>query len=172
MTITHSIVAHNHATTGVGGGISADRNEWGPSHITLVDSDIFDNLALRGGGVYIGPLSTLTMGSSTLVSNSAQLGAGAYIGAFRHDAVEETGFLTFNSSTMANNRATDSGGGIYVAIEVQGGAFTDSFIVGNSAGRSGGGIALPEFGTVTLTRTTLTGNHPENCSSNFGNSCP
>ena len=173
VTMSQSIVAHNRAPTGQGGGISADRTAVIGSNITITNSDIFDNSALNGGGVYIGPLSTITMTSSTLTSNGAKLGAGAYIGAFRHFSVEETGFLTFDSSTMANNHADDSGGGIYVTIEDDGGSFDHSFIVGNRAGITGGGISLPEDGSVTLTDTTVAGNSPNNCSGiNGGQACP
>jgi pectin methylesterase-like acyl-CoA thioesterase len=172
VTIDKSIIAHNRAATGQGGGIYADRTAVIGSNFTITNSDIFDNSAINGGGLYIGPQSTITMTSSTLTSNSATDGAGAYIGAFRHSAVEEIGFLTFNSSTMANNQAGDMGGGIYVSIEAPGGAFTHSFIVGNRAGNSGGGIALPEFGSVSLTHTVLTGNSPDNCAPAANGVCP
>jgi hypothetical protein len=166
--MNQSIVAHNRATTGSG----ADRTEVVGSTITITNSDIFDNSALMGGGVYIGPESKVTMTSSTLTSNSATYGGAAYIGAFRHSAAEETGFLTLNSATMANNHADDSGGGIYVSIEAPGGAFTNSFVVGNSAGQHGGGLYLSEDGSVSLTNTTLTGNHPDSCATGSGAGCP
>jgi hypothetical protein len=172
VTILQSIVAHNRATSGQGGGISADRTEVIGSNITITNSDIFDNFALNGGGVYIGPQSTMTMTSSTVTSNGATSGAGAYLGSFRHSAVEETGFLTFNSSTMANNHANDSGGGIYVPNADAGGSFDNSFIVGNRAGTTGGGITLPGGGSLTLTDTILAGNSPNNCSGGEGAICP
>ncbi len=172
VTLDQSIIAHNRAPTGQGGGISADRTVVIGTHFTITNSDIFDNSAVNGGGLYIGPLSTITMTSSTLTSNSAKKGGAAYIGAFRHSAVEEIGFLTFNSSTMANNGAGDWGGGIYVSIEDAGGSFNHSIIVGNHAGIDGGGIALPEYGSVSVSETILAGNSPDNCGPANGAVCP
>jgi hypothetical protein len=172
VTMSQSIVAHNRATNGQGGGISIDRSQVTGSTMTITSSDIFDNTGNLGGGVFVGPLSIMTITSSTLTSNGARWGAAAYMGGFRHFAVEETGTLIFNSSTMANNHADDSGGGFYVGNADLGGSIDHSFIVGNSAGISGGGIALPGGGSVTVTDTTLTGNTPDNCSVGEGGICP
>jgi hypothetical protein len=172
ITMSQSIVAHNRATTGQGGGISIDRTQVIGTTMTISGSDIFDNTGNLGGGVFVGPESTMTITSSTLTSNSARWGAGAYMGGFRHLSVEETGVLLFNSSTMANNHADDSGGAFYEGDADSGGSIERSFIVGNSAGISGGGIALPGGGSVTVTNTTLTGNTPDNCSGGEGAICP
>jgi hypothetical protein len=173
ITILNSIVAHNRATLGNGGGISADRTVVTGSTVTLTHTDIFDNSALFGGGVFIGPLSTMTLSSGVLSSNNASYGAGVFLGTFTHLNVEETGLLIFNSSTMANNHASISGGGISVLQHGDGLAtFDHSFIVGNASGGPGGGIELNPDGSVTLTDTLVAGNSPDNCAGQGTPTCP
>jgi predicted outer membrane repeat protein len=64
------------------------------------------------------------------------------------------------NSTLSGNSAVHSGGGIYNGdtLTVQ-----NSTLSGNSAGTSGGGI-YNNGGTVSLTRTTLVNNTPNDCS--------
>ena len=52
------------------------------------------------------------------------------------------------------------GGGIYSDYQA---AVTDSLIVGNTATSGGGGIYSDDDGTVTLTNSSVMGNHPDNC---------
>ena len=42
-------------------------------------------------------------------------------------------------------------------------AVSDSRISANTATSGGGGIYNDDTGTVTLTATSVTGNHPDNC---------
>lgn len=159
VSISSSIVAHNRAASGLGGGIYASAT----STFTINSSDVFDNTAFEGGGLYIDPNSVATLNASTVTSNSAKDGAAAYVGAFRHGAVEEIGFLIVNSSTIVNNSASEYGGALYVPIEDAGGAFNSSLIVGNKAGVQGGAIYFAEDGSVALSKTVFAGNQPDNC---------
>ena len=171
--ITNSIIAHNRAPTGDGGGVFGGGNgALSPSSFTIVSSILSGNEASTGGGISLEGASTATLTNSSVTGNSAVYGGGVYLGGFRHFSVEVGGFLTMNSSTIADNHATDSGGGVYVGLELPQGTFDNSFIVGNSAGIGGGGISLAEDGSVTLSNTTLTGNSPNNCNDPDGSNCP
>jgi len=171
--IANSIIAHNRAPTGDGGGVFGGGNgALSPSSFTIVSSILSGNEANTGGGISLEGASTATLTQSSVTGNSAVDGGGVYLGGFRHVSVEVGGFLTMNSSTIANNQATDSGGGVSVGSEPPQGTFDNSFIVGNSAEIGGGGISLAEGGSVTLSNTTLTGNSPNNCNDAEGSNCP
>jgi hypothetical protein len=171
--ITNSIITHNRAPTGDGGGVFGGGNgALSPSSFTIVSSILSGNEANSGGGISLEGASTATLTNSSVTGNSAVYGGGVNLGGFRHLAVEVGGFLTMNSSTIANNHAADSGGGVYVGLELPQGSFDNSFIVGNSAEIGGGGISLAEGGSVTLSNTTLTGNSPNNCNDPDGSNCP
>ncbi|MDX6587906.1 MAG: hypothetical protein QOI31_2379 [Solirubrobacterales bacterium] len=68
------------------------------------------------------------------------------------------GFLTMKRSQVTGNESGDGGGGI---VMVAGGQIQDSRITGNTAGNFGGGLLIgPPLGnTVTISRTTVSGNH-------------
>jgi hypothetical protein len=171
--ITNSIIAHNRAPSGDGGGVFGGGNgALSPSSFTIVSSILSGNEAYSGGGISLEGASTATLTSSSITGNSAVDGGGAYLGGFRHIAVEVGAFLTMNGSTIADNHAAGSGGGVYVGLELPQGTFNNSFIVGNSAEVAGGGISLSEDGSVTLSNTLLTGNTPNNCNDPFGSNCP
>ena len=171
--ITNSIIAHNRAPAGEGGGIFGGGNgALSPSSFTIVSSVLVGNEANSGGGISLEGASTATLTGSSITGNSAVDGGGAYLGGFRHVSVEVGAFLTMNGSTIADNHATGSGGGAYVAFELPQGTFNNSFIVGNSAEVAGGGISLSADGSVTLSNTLLTGNTPNNCNDPFGSNCP
>jgi hypothetical protein len=171
--ITNSIIAHNRAPSGEGGGVFGGGNgASSQSSFTIVSSIFSGNEAQSGGGISLEGASTATLTSSSVTGNSAVDGGGAYLGGFRHVAVEVGAFLTMNGSTIAGNHATGSGGGVYVGLELPQGTFNNSFIVGNSAEVAGGGIYLSEDGSVTLSNTVLTGNTPHDCNDPFGSDCP
>jgi hypothetical protein len=171
--ITNSIIAHNRAPAGDGGGVFGGGNgALSPSTFTIVSSILSGNEANTGGGISLEGASTATLTSSSITGNSAVDGGGAYLGGFRHISVEVGAFLTMNGSTIADNHVTGSGGGVYVGLELPQGTFNNSFIVGNSAEVGGGGISLSEDGSVTLSNTLITGNTPKNCNDPFGSNCP
>jgi predicted outer membrane repeat protein len=84
--------------------------------------------------------------SGPIVSFTLNLGGGIYVG--------PSDSLTLTNSTLADNSASNSGGGIFVNY---GAATLDNVtLTGNHAGH-GGGIADFE-GNIALTNTTLAGN--------------
>jgi hypothetical protein len=98
----------NNSAASVGGGISAADN--GVS-IQILDSSIFGNLALGGGGAFLyAALPTIT---NTTISGNMATGNGGGIEAWNS-------FLAIRHSTIASNRAdsdvnaTGQGGGIYL----------------------------------------------------------
>jgi hypothetical protein len=171
--ISNSIISHNRAPTGDGGGVFGGGNgALTPSSFTIVSSILCGNEANTGGGISLEGASTATLTQSSVNGNSAVDGGGVYLGGFRHVSVEVGGFLTMNGSTIANNHATGSGGGVYVGSELPQGTFDNSFIVGNSAATGGGGISLAEDGSITVSNTVLAGNSPNNCNDSEGSNCP
>jgi hypothetical protein len=131
--ISSSLIAHNRAPSGLGGGIYAGTAQFGGSVFTIVSSDIFDNTASEGGGLYIDAHSAATLNASTVTSNAAANGAGASVGAFRHFSAELIGFITLNSSIMANNSASEFGGALYVPWLLQ--SLAGSWEQGRHSGR-------------------------------------
>jgi predicted outer membrane repeat protein len=100
-TLTGSIFTGNVASSG--GGIYST----GP--LTVTDCQITGNNAssVSGGGIYAS--GTARISRSTITGNSAGSGGGIY---FYRGA---PGTLTLADSTVANNRVTGAGGGIYVS---------------------------------------------------------
>jgi hypothetical protein len=143
------------------------------SSVTVNGSAFRLNRALSGGAIY-GDLS-LTVTGSEFAGNKASISGGA-IDAENTSAVTGSDFrrnvsasgagiyatgssLSVRHSDLEFNRASVRGGGIYdekAAVSVG-----YSTIDRNSA-RGGGGI-YNQSGTVTLTRTRIYGNRPDNC---------
>jgi predicted outer membrane repeat protein len=127
------------------------------------------NGAQFGGAIY--NTDTMKMRSSHFVNNEAEWGGAIYnedsatiIGTtFTQGDAEFGGALynddqaTLSSVSIKNNRAT-WGGGIYNDDTV---TVASSIIVGNDA-EFGGGI-FNDDETVTLSRTNVSGNAPDNC---------
>jgi len=138
MTVVDSTLQGN-ATTGdygFGGAIYTS----GP--VTISRSTISSNSAtIDGGG--INNRGTLTLDRATLVGNAAGYGGGAIM--------TSSSELTVTNSTLADNTATLSGGGIAMDPDSSGAlvSVTNSTILGNSAGL-GGGIDGGRDNTVTL----------------------
>lgn len=184
LVITNAVISDNTAdgAAGSGGGILNDVG----SQLTITDTEISGNMAMRaGGGIEDNSgTSTIVLNSVLLTGNSTGTapgnGGGLHItgtgnaiinGGLIADntAVEggglwnATGTLTVNNATISSNTATgatatDGGGGIFN----NGGTLivNSSTINANSAtgllGR-GGGVHV-NGGTATLTTTTISGN--------------
>jgi predicted outer membrane repeat protein len=124
--------------------------EWGGAiynedTMTLRSSHFLDNEAGEGGAIY-------TDDSATVIGTTfTQDGAGEG-GALYNDDL-----ATLSSVTIQNNSA-DYGGGIYNDHTL---TVASSNIVHNYADSGGGGIY--NTGGVTLSRTKVTGNVPDNC---------
>ena len=114
--------------------------------LSMIACSIISNasVAASGGGIFNN--GTLTVTNSVVESNTATVNSGGGIVNF--------GTVTVNISTFAGNSA-EGGGGIR---NYAGHALTvnSSTFVSNTAAQYGGGVA--NFGALTVTASTLTGN--------------
>ncbi|MBV6449456.1 MAG: hypothetical protein MHPDNHAH_00166 [Anaerolineales bacterium] len=110
--------------------------------LSVTDSALSGNSAVRGGGIY--NYATLTVTDSTFSGNSATMTGG---GIYNYDTA------TVTDSALSGNSANSYGGGIYNWDTL---TVTNSALSGNSAGFDGGGI-LNDY-TLTVTNSTLSGN--------------
>jgi hypothetical protein len=139
----------------------------------LNNSEVDNNTAefTSGGGIV--NHGTMTLNKSEVNGNVA---AGTGVIASGGGIVNANGppgspdsVLNVNNTSVDNNRAGGDGGGIANGIPLpgpmplRGGAvnLNHSEVTGNSAAH-GGGI-FNNAGTVTLSKTTITGNTPDNC---------
>ena len=103
-----------------------------------------------GGGVFIGPSTTVNITSITISNNQTPNASGGGICVY--------GTLNLSNATVSNNNGSNGGGGIRVVI---GGTahITGSTVSNNQAltfGAAGGGIE--NQGTLTVTESTISGN--------------
>ena len=181
LTLKNSTITNNDAGTGEGGGVyirhgyltmdncvvSGNSSQWGGglnmngSSGTVKNSKITGNTASYGGGgigTYNG--SNLYMQYTTVDGNHAgHSGGGLYSGpgdSYGPGPINfpGQGYVSIRNSTISNNTADQSGGGIsrkgYIDI-------FNSTISGNSAKQYGGGISIIG-GTLYLTQSTITNN--------------
>ncbi|MEM8637610.1 MAG: CHAT domain-containing protein [Cyanobacteria bacterium P01_G01_bin.54] len=149
VTVTNSTAANE------GGGIySQDGN------ISLVNATIANNSSTGGdgGGIYsrdgIVSLTNTTISGNSL-ANGMTGGGGI---------VMEAGTLTIQNSSITNNSAGSSGGGINTDATAV--TITDSTISGNIA-KDGGGLKV-ENENLTITRSTISGNQATGSGMNDG----
>ena len=123
------------------------------ANVSVVGSDLRGNTArVAGGGVYI-ENSTLHVVDSVVEQNTATY-KGAGIASF-FATVTVSGSRLIGNTTL-NTDGDGNGAGIELYSST--GTLTDSFVSGNSAGSSGGGIDTENGSIVTLTGTTVSGN--------------
>jgi hypothetical protein len=166
--MTGSTISSNSAS-GTGG--SAGGNGGGLWHSTSIDgpSSILDTVISgnsvnqSGGGLYAGsgvdPAAggNLTLTNVTIDGNSATRGGGvrSILG-----SQPTSGRLITSRGSISNNTATMVGGGVYSSDPNL--SFDGTTISGNHAGTSGGGIAIPQSTsqtvTISLVNTRLTNN--------------
>ena len=168
--ITFSRIDNNLATNG-GGGVYY-RYGTGPGELTITDSRIDDNEAPSGGGLYT-LLGTTTISGSLIRGNVATSPSGGGGG------INGNGDLVVINSTLSNNSAVNSGGGLTVgsgaAAKLYNVTITANTAAVNKGNQGdGGGIRIAN-GTVELRNTILYGNadrssagstHPD-CSGQF-----
>jgi len=178
VTVINSTLSGNHAVNG-GGAIWNDYR----AAVTLQGSSTLSgNSAFNGAGVF-NQSGTLIVSSCTFSSNSASFEGGAIYNAAAYYGAPtgtvtiqqnstltgnsaaraggiynaESGQVTINGSTLSNNTATYTGGGIldYGSVTVSGSTLTS-----NSAGQAGGGIMLgASYAIVTVKNSSnITGN--------------
>jgi hypothetical protein len=137
-----------------GGGVFAE-NTGNLSSLTIDNSTISQNTAVRtGGGIYNFDGSLTIINSSVVTDNSAKFGGGIY---------NSAGDLSIDSSTVSDNRATglsfSSGGGIYNNATATLVVTTSSTITGNRS-RYGGGVFNGGYFNIdysTVSNNTATG---------------
>ena len=169
----------SNATTGLGGGVVAAS---APASLLIRGGRVLGNTAgIGGGGIYVGSAAVQARLDNTKVASNAAPGGGGMM------ITRSASFVSVNRSTFTWNRATDvlGGGAIYNAATLTvsnstlhantaasgpGGGlenttgtatFTTSRVENNSA-VSGGGIHVTG-GTVTIQRTVVIRNRPDNC---------
>lgn len=145
--------SQNTATTN-GGAIFAERS----SRLNFTaDVSITENEAVNGGGIWIRAGSQLSgvSGALSFTDNTADYGGGLYV------AIENTSTVTLSSATnytFEGNEATYDGGAIYTVqadVVIDGQEITAQNTVGN-----GGGF-VRAGGTVTVTNSTISGQHAQ-----------
>ena len=114
--------------------------------MTLRSTHFLYNYGTDGAAIYNG-------GTATVIGTTFTQGEGTDGGALYNDGV-----ATLSSVTMQNNSA-NYGGGIYNDETL---TVASSNIIHNYADTDGGGIYNDDE-SVTLTRTKVTGNVPDNC---------
>ena len=195
--ITKSIVSHNRAKFG-GGGIYID----GESYIAVTGATVVRNTAgTSGGGIYLDVKTHSTISGTSITENaSGQDGAGILGGPGGGNFDVEPAWLSISNSTIANNTAQGSGGGLVFS---EGTATLSGLVISrNTAVKDGGGILngypdmylrLPQMtltdafvvqnsaagvgggidasGPLTLTNATIKDNTPSQCVDTAGG-CP
>jgi hypothetical protein len=160
LTVNDSAFRDNY--TEYGGAIYSD------DHTVVNDSALTGNQAIDGGAIYND--ESVSVSQSSLAHNVAQYGAGLYN--------EEA--MSVQRTDVDYNQASSQGGGLYN----DGGTANIGYssIDHNSAPSGGGGILnavflsgprigavrspsfdLPSSGTVSLTKTSVYSNKPDNC---------
>lgn len=143
LNLRNSTISGNSATDG--GGIFATSS----SFVELTQSEVSGNTASDdGGGLYIKSVTTLVLANSTISNNSA--GSNGRGGGIQGKFVID---VSLTNSTVSGNSAR-YGGGLAVSGAL---TITDSTISENTAGNSGGGIRK-EFGPVRLYNSSVWGN--------------
>jgi hypothetical protein len=151
LTLVDSVVANNTAASG--GGIRLD--QIGSTTHKIVRSKILNNTATgklpsssvagNGGGILTSQ-GSLQIVESMIEGNHADIGGGVHMGFLRVTSSQ----FSIENSTIANNTATQVGGGLYL---FRGGIVRQSTISNNSA-NVGAGI-YTEFDTMVFHSTVV-----------------
>jgi hypothetical protein len=124
---------------------------WADANSSIIDSNVVDNLAFNGGGIYLAHGSSEIVGSY-FSGNDANGPVGAGGAVYCSDAN-----VLITDCNMAHNDANSSGGGLYFT-----GSNTMSvkncLIINNLAGRDGGGVSANWYANAVLANCTLAGN--------------
>ena len=154
--ISASTISGNTAS-GRGGGLEVYYASALVNDGSLIDLNVANGLG-GGGGVNLSYASIFTLRDST-VSNNRSSGYGGGIGS--------RGAVTVYSSSISHNTATD-GGGIAASgdgepvVTIVDSTISDNTADGNlsaSGSGYGGGIRMSDANSLTMTGSTLSGNH-------------
>ncbi|WP_157555959.1 hypothetical protein [Herbidospora yilanensis] len=142
-------VAGNLAQTGNGAGL------YNSGRVMIRNSVFATNLALGGNGAGIHNNGDLHLVDSTVVGNAVNArGGGLYTAPGRVTRV-------VRSAVNANLSASQAGGGIVSAGTT---TLDDTWVRLNKSIGAGGGVLVLPGGVVTLRRTGIRDNVPDNCS--------
>ena len=158
--------AHGGAILNIGGTLTLDDSKvltstakWGGgiavignlSTATIKNSQIHDNQAGRGGGIYNQGILTLEYSeiSANRISSTSGFGTGA--------GIANSGDLTIKNSTISNNLNPEANGGGILNASTGDLLMVDSTVSGNTAGKSGGGIYF-NTGEMYVYGCTINGN--------------
>jgi hypothetical protein len=140
VSIARCVIQHNSAHTGAGidneGTLDLDRS--------IIRSNVAE---YQGGGLYIGLYAYATVRYSNFSTNNAQVGGAIY----NDDNHQNRVFIL--DSTLSQNSASDSGGGIENGGDLY---VVNSTISGGYANKNGGGIS--NFGRTFLYNTSVIAN--------------
>lgn len=173
--ITNSTFDQNTVNNSYGGGINLDSLSPSTSNqqitnCTITNNDTVNSGTAGGGGVNIfGDQSVVTITGTLISGNRARLTGTDGIGGGVRARIVSGGSVTINTSTISNNSASSSGGGI--ANVPLGGSqpfsMSNSIVTGNTSNGNGAGSRAEgggfynnslNSGTVTVTESTFTGN--------------
>lgn len=189
-TITNCSITENHTESeydSLGGGIYLCQSSAPVITATTISGNwtISEYSSTYGGGIYIGDLSkpvingctirdniadsndeyesgfggaiyceaaSFTLTDSTIYGNSANFGGA--VNCYQANSIE------IANSTISNNTASDSGGGIYMEMNCSG-KIVNCAIAGNSAVGWGGGLEFIQNSNVTVKNCVISGNRVE-----------
>lgn len=139
-TIIHSMIDHNTADNGNGGGLLSDRGL-----MTIQDTILDRNTASgRGGGLAL--YSQFDVSATEITNNTARIGAGA--------EVDHGGTGEFFQTHFIGNTAVERGGGL--SIDTTGVTLTNSVIQNNNS--IVGAAFVIDNGSAALAGLQVTGN--------------
>ncbi len=151
LTIIDSVITGNTAisvaSSGYGGGIDSS------GQLTIIRSTLSSNSATNDGGAISASNDLIITDSSISGNTASSFGAGL---AFFPSSASNT--ATILRSTIANNTAGDSGGGIFNAGAAGTLSVVESTISGNTSGGIAGGIFSYSNGNLNLVNSTVSGN--------------
>lgn len=132
--------ASNDLANSVGGGIFT----WGTSVLSLINVSITSSSAKYGGGIYIGPESSVVMSGSTLTLNQAAVSGG--------------GILVIENPSRTNWSITarSDGGGSFLNVSTM--RFINNCALGSSVRQGSGAIELFSSGNFWLDQLIFSAN--------------
>ena len=148
-TLRDNVVYNNTAISGTGGGIfmsAADQS-------TLVNNEIYSNVAELGGGLAASGGLTVTIRGNNVHDNRASNGGGGV-------SLGAGGSYYFHDNDIYGNQATDgNGGGVSIAAAGTYVSATNNLVHDNRAGAAGGGIdVLAAFGVAQFSGDSIYAN--------------
>src|SRR5579871_1382232 len=159
VSVNNCLFLNNTAVNGINGdGGAIDQ---GTGLLTVTNSQFTGNVASHvGGGMFFNG-TQLVISNTTLNQDQAVNGGGAILFAGSGTFASGSGSTLVNDTLFANSTLLD-GGGLGLAPSLSGASgdvlILNDTINGNTAGRSGGGIANGSAGVIRIQNTLVSGN--------------